>query len=207
MAGSRRSVGCKGYNMAYKAVGFILLLMIVAATSSSAVGWGDYRREIDDGYTIVRNGAGDGIYHNGSKLAPRDNEHVAKPEYYRVTAKYIFTKHFATVPRNLFEGDQYEDPDLSQPRFYIIEKYKDKVVGPLTLSEFENRSEVRALAPIHWVKSTNPNVGRATIGLIMVLVFAVIFLPIKFWWITLPVMAMLVVWVTGRRRRSRQLPR
>jgi len=117
---------------------------------------------------------------------PRDYDKVGPVVRYITTPDYILTKNLGRIPRNLFEGDTFQDVDTSQEHFFVIAKANDEVLGPLSAEEFAKRPEAANLGELDWQIPTNPNRLTPLLGNIMFIAFSIPILAIGYFWITIP---------------------
>ena len=183
----------------------ITFAVLISACSCLASGWNDFRLDIGDGYTVYRANSMDvGIGKAGSLiLYPRDDDNVGPVVGYITTPEYILTKNLGKTPRNLFESDTAE-VDASQEFFFVIAKGTDELHGPFSEDEFAKRPEVINLGQLDWQIPKNPNFWRPLLGSLWFLAFAIPFLAIKFFWITVPVVIGLIVLIIYTRKRRRE---
>lgn len=183
------------------------LVLIFFTSIGFASGWNDFTLDIGDGYNIVRCNSMDvciGKADMSLILYPEKYSNVGPVVYYFTTPKFIFTKNLGRKPRNLFQGDTFEDIDSSQEFFFIISKGTDEIAGPLSASQFAGRPEVADIASLNWQAPKNPNIAIPLFGSLMFLVISVPILAIKFFWITIPLVAGVVVLIRYIRKKKRQ---
>ncbi len=147
--------------------------------------------DIGDGYYVWRPWSGNvGI---GSCIAGElcqyvlnqyDYDKVGPIAGYSTTPKFVFTKNIGRKPYKRFQGD--EDVDPTKEFFFIIYKEKNKVIGPLSGTQFYSRPEVSNLSPLDWKTPKNPNFWLPLLGNLMFLAFIIVFFPIHFYYVTIP---------------------
>ena len=100
----------------------LLVFAIVAylASAVQASSWNDYKLAIDPAYNIYRNNSLDVCLGRNSGLliyVPDDHPQSSPIVDYSVTPTHIFLRTLGRSPRNLFEGDTFEEVDLSKEFF------------------------------------------------------------------------------------------
>ncbi|MCL4473909.1 MAG: hypothetical protein M1539_02960 [Actinobacteria bacterium] len=113
----------------------IVLTLLLLAPFCLATGWNDYTLDIGDGYDVFRANSLDVCIGKSSGsliLCPSNYDNVGPIDQYITTPQHIFTKNLGRKPRNLFEGDTFQDIDSSKTFYFIIYKANDEVIGPLT---------------------------------------------------------------------------
>ena len=181
---------------------FIVFLLLSVATCQAS-GWNDFTLNIGGGYSIFRANSMDVSIgkNNGSLiLFPRDYDNVGPVVRYAVTPKYIFTKNAGTKPRNLFEGDTFQDIDYSQEYYFILIKGVDKVIGPLSKEKFSSHQEVGNPQKIGWKKPKKPNILRPILGSLLFLAISIPILAIKFYWVSVPILIGTIFLVRKRKK-------
>lgn len=187
-----------------------ILSILLSASVCLASGWNDFTLDIGDGYNVfcansidVCIGRADGRL----ILYPRDHDKVGPVVNYISTPDYILTKNLGRTPRNLFEGDTFQEVDPSHVHFFVIVKANDEARGPFSADEFSQQPEVASLGQLDWQIPKNPNFWTPLLGNLMFLAFAIPILAIKFFWITIPLiiaMALLIRHVIKKRRAKAQ---
>ena len=176
-------------------VGALLYLGCGCSLSTSvclAAGWNDFTRDIGDGYAVFKANSMDvGICRADGRLilCPRNHDKIGPVVGYMTTHEYILTKNLGRKPRNLFEGDALEEVDPAQEHFFIIVKATEELRGPYSEEEVMARSEVAEAGAIKWQVPTNPDAWRSLGGSLLFLAFAVPILAVKYYWITIPLIA------------------
>ena len=180
----------------------ITFVVLMSACSCLASGWNDFTLDIGDGYEVFRANSMDvGIGKAGHLiLYPRDDNSVGPVVRYITTPEYILTKNLGKTPRNLFGGDTAQEIDPSQQFFFVIAKGTDELHGPFSEDEFAKRPEVITLGQLDWQVPKNPNFCRPFLGGLWFLAFSILFLAIKFFWITVPVVIGLIVLIIYNRK-------
>ncbi len=171
-----------------------------------AQGWLDYKLEIGDGYAIWRNNSMDISVANSTDtllIGPGENDAIGPVVEYSTTERFIFTKNLGKKPRNLFTADTLQEVDIAQEFYFILIKGPDTVIGPLTQQEFESRPEVQSISPIKWKSPENPNFWLPVLGTLYFLLLVIPFLVIKYFWITIPTVAVICFMI--RRQRKKRL--
>jgi len=184
---------------------FLFLLSFINCFSS---GWNDYSLEIGDGYSIFRANNMDvciSNVHGNIILHPDIAENVGPVSKYMTTKTHIFTKNLGRIPRNLFEGDTFENIDPSKEFFFMIIKKTDRVVGPFSKEEFNSQKEVIKLKYLDWKTPKNPNVGLPIYGSLMFILISIPILMIKFFWITIPFFIGLILFIKYIKKRRQRV--
>jgi len=187
-----------------------ILAVLLSASVCLASGWNDFTLDIGDGYTVVRCNSMDvciGKSDHSLILYPRNHDKVGPVVRYISTPNYILTKNLGRTPRNLFEGDTFQNVDPSQEHFFVIVKANDEVLGPFSEEDFSKRPEVASLGKLDWQIPKNPNFWLPLFGSLMFLAIAIPILAIKFFWITIPLIIgviLLIRHMTKRRKRKAQ---
>ncbi len=187
-----------------------ILTFLLSASVCFASGWHDYTLDIGDGYNVFRANSMDvciGKANGRLILYPNDHDNVGPVVRYIVTPDYVLTKNLGRKPRNLFEGDTFQNVDSSQEHFFVIAKVNDEVSGPYSEEEFLQRPEVASLGQLDWQIPTNPNRLTPLLGNIMFIAFSIPFLAIGYFWITIPLIigtVLLIRYIKTIRRRKAQ---
>ncbi|MBN2643101.1 MAG: hypothetical protein JXR78_15720 [Victivallales bacterium] len=184
-----------------------ILAILLSASVCLASGWNDFSLDIGDGYNVFRANSMDvciGRADGSLILYPRDHDEVGPVVRYIVTPDYILTKNLGRTPRNLFEGDTFQDVDPSQEYFFIIAKANDEVHGPFSADEFSERPEIANLGELDWQIPKNPNFWLPIFGSLMFLAIATPILAIKFLWITIPVIVGLILLIQHIRKKRKK---
>ena len=171
-------------------------------------GYGDYKLDIGDGYSVVRcNGMDVNICETDGYiviLSPRDYEKVGPLNQYIITPDYILTRNLGRKPRNLHKGDTFEDVDPSQEYFFSILKNTGEVQGPFNQEEFSQLPEVINLGKLDWKDPENPNpwwvYGFFIKGLIVFLLVA----AIDSYWISIPLIVGVFLLVRYNRKKRKE---
>jgi hypothetical protein len=166
----------------------IPLVILMLISECYATGWNDYKLDIGDGYSIVRFASRDIrlSYNHNSVKGFEDTGPVVG---YAVNNKYIFCKN-------------HENKDSHKEIFFIVDKENKETIGILTKSEFELHPEVKNYLPISWKIPTNPNFWNPILGKLAIIIFALIILPIKHFWISIPVFAGILFLIFRRKNRN-----
>jgi len=188
-----------------------ILTILLSVTTCMASGWNDFTLDIGDGYTVVKCNSMDvciGKTDHSLILYPRGHDKVGPVVRYINTPDYILTKNLGRKPRNLFEGDSFQDIDPSKENFFVISKVSDKVNGPFSKEEFLKRPEVITLGQLDWQTPNNPNFWLPLLGGLMFLAISIPILAVKFFWISIPVIVGLI-WLMmhmwkKRKRKAQQ---
>jgi hypothetical protein len=137
-------------------------------------------------------------------LCPDDHDKVGPVIRYITTPQYILTKNLGRKPRNLFEGDTFQDIDSSREFFFVITKGTDEVIGPLSEDEFAERPEVVSLDQLDWQIPKNPSFWLPLFGSLMFLAISIPILATKFFWITIPVIIVVVLLIRQFAKKWRE---
>jgi hypothetical protein len=174
----------------------LLVSLFIAASASlcHAQGWLDFKLDIGDGYAIWRNNSRDVNVANSNDTVLMWSDRTGPVVAYATTERFIFTRNRGNDPES--------DPD--QEFFFVLTKGTDEFAGPLTKREFENRPETKTVSQIKWLKPTNPNFWRPVLGTLMFFLFAIPILAIKFFWVTIPVIIVLVLLIRDIRKQRKQ---
>ncbi|WP_153559504.1 hypothetical protein, partial [Roseimaritima sediminicola] len=145
---------------------FVLLILAAWLNVAGASGWNDYQLTIDPGYKICRANSLDVcLGHSDGQLiyVPSDYAQTGPINAYNVTPTHIFLHTHGRTPRNLFEGDTFENVDPSQQFFFVLDKSDDRLTGPFTIAEFQKQPGVPAEENLQWTEPRNPNAASAAI--------------------------------------------
>ena len=186
----------------------VIIAILFSAGMCLAQGYGDYALDIGDGYRVVRcNGMDVAICKTDRNiviLSPSDYEKVGPLDQYITTPDFIFTRNLGRKPRNLHEGDTFEDVDPSQEYFFSITKGTDVVHGPFNQEEFSRLPEVMNLDKLYWKDPENHNpwwvYGFFIKGLIIFLVVA----AIDSYWISIPFIVGVVLLIRYKRKKRKE---
>ena len=185
----------------------IMLAVLLTTLVCHAVGWNDFTLDIGDGYNVFRANSMDVCIGKADRsliLYPRDHDKVGPVVRYITTPDYILTKNFGRIPRNLFEGDTFQNVDPSQEYFFVIAKANDEVLGPFLEDEFMKRPEVTSLGDLDWLIPKNPNFWLPLFGSLMFLVIAIPILAIKFFWITVLMIVAVLLLIRHIRKKRKE---
>ena len=171
---------------------FAMCVVVASVRSVCASGWHDYALQIDPAYEIVRCNSLEVCLDrkNGPLVyVPEDHPRAGPIVGYNVTWSHIFLRTLGRSPRNLFQGDTFEDVDSSVEFFFIVDKSNDKLTGPMSLEEFQSHPIVADQETIKWTKPRNPNIIVPLIGNLMFLAAS----AIMFGWPVLLIVATVVI--------------
>jgi uncharacterized membrane protein len=176
-----------------------------------ASGWNDYSLDIGDGYMVFRANSMDvciGRTGGSVILYPQDYAEVGPVIAYDMKNEFILTKNAGRIPRNLFEGDSFENVDHRKEWYFLIPKATNEPLGPYTKTAFAGVLEEKGIQNIEWVRPRNPNFGTPLLGGLMFIVIAIPILAIKFFYISTPLL-ILTVWgimhLIKKRRQNKSL--
>jgi len=173
-----------------------------------AQGYGDYALDIGDGYRVVRcNGMDVAICKTDRNiviLSPSDYEKVGPLDQYITTPDFIFTRNLGRKPRNLHEGDTFEDVDPSQEYFFSITKGTDIVHGPFNQEEFFRLPEVAYLGQLDWQTPGNPNPWWIYGYFIKRLIVFLVVAAIDAYWITIPLIVGIFPLIIHNRKKRKE---
>jgi hypothetical protein len=188
-----------------KYIAYILTVLLIAS-ASYATGWNDFELDIGDGYNIYRANSFDvGIAHSNHVLIGSGDYSVIGPVYgYYVTNDLIFARAYGNKKRNHFEGDTYKLADYSNQYYFILRKGVDEITGPLSLKNFQKDPIVQNHSPILWIPPRNPNVLLPLFGSLMFLAFAIPILAIKYFWVTIPLLAIITLLIRHSWKKHKQ---
>ena len=183
-----------------------ILALVFYTGSAHAAGWNDYSLDIGDGYMVFRAnsmdvciGQTDGIL----ILYPQDFAEVGPVVAYDMRSDFILTKNAGRVPRNLFADDTFENVDYGKEWYFLIPKATNKPLGPYTESAFLEILEEKGIQNIEWVNPRNPNFWTSLLGSLMFIAIAIPILALKFFYISIPLIA-LMVWGVIRLIKKRK---
>ena len=180
------------------------LYMSIMAANVHASGWNDYELDIGDGYTVFRANSMDvciGKQRGTLVLSPHDFVDVGPVIAYQMLNRFILTKNAGSQPRNLFEGDTFQDVDYEKEWFFIIPKVTNQPLGPYHQKEFDKKLTELGIHQTGWLTPRNPNFWIAFFGILMFIVIAIPFLAVKFFYISIPCLVLLAWRYRVRRRR------
>ncbi len=186
-----------------------LLTFLLGGISMHGQGWNDYQLDIGDGYMVFRSNSMDvgiGREDGRSILHPGDHERVGPVVAYQVLEGYILTKNAGSSPRDLFEGDTYENVDHETKWFFVIPKDTESPLGPFNEIQFQATVERLELVPGEWLRPRNPEIIAPLLGSLLFLAMALPIIAIKYFYISIPVFCLLI-WAAVRfwnKRRQNQ---
>jgi hypothetical protein len=189
-------------NPARSIVTWVVFLALPSVCLAS--GWNDYELDIGDGYRIVKCNSLEVILTRKDGpilIMPRPNDSVGPIAGYCVTAGRIFTKNHGRTCR--FQGDPGRDIDTTTQFYFIVSKADDKVTGPLSEAEFARHSAVVRTGTIDWKRPRNPNILLPLAGSLFFLTFALPFLAIRYWWVSVPLLFALYYWLVNVRGKRK----
>ncbi len=186
---------------------FAILIVFLWSSICFASGWNDFTLDIGDGYNVFRANSMDVCISkdNGNLILYPDKYDKLGPVIrYITTTEFIFTKNFGRKPRNMFDGDTFQDIDSSREFFFIISKVTDEVTGPLSAGQFHGHPEVKSLGSLDWQKPKNPTFWLPLLGTLMFLAFTITIFAIKYFWITITVSVVVFVLLINSLRKKRK---
>jgi uncharacterized membrane protein len=175
--------------------------------SVHASGWNDYNLDIGDGYMVFRANSMDVcIGQTGGSLIlyPQDYAEVGPVIAYDMRTDFILTKNAGRIPRNLFEGDTFENVDYEKEWHFLIPKATNEPLGPFTETVFLNVLEEKGIQNIEWVRPRNPNFWTPLLGGLMFIAIAIPILAIKYFYISVPLIALLVLGIIRLLKKRKQ---
>ena len=179
----------------------IIPVFIFIVSACFASGWNDYTLDIGDGYNIVQTSISEVCIGNPEQvliLYPNNYDNVGPVIRYIATPKYILTK-------NLYQKSRVsQDDKTSNECFFIILKGIDKVTGPLSESDFLKLPEVISVGRLDWKTPKNPDFWIPLFwNTIAFVILPIPILAIKFFWITIPVIILIIFFVYQIRRKRK----
>lgn len=183
-----------------------ILTLLFISGSAHASGWNDYSLDIGDGYMVFRANSMDVcIGRTGGSLIlyPQDFAEVGPVVAYDMKSEFILTKNAGRVPRNLFEGDTFENVDSGKEWYFLIPKATNEPLGPFTETAFLDILEEKGIQNVEWVKPRNPNFWTPLLGSLVFIAIAIPILAIKFFYISIPLIT-LMVWGIIRLIKKRK---
>jgi hypothetical protein len=142
----------------------ILCAVLLLVGNARAQGWSDYEIDFGNGYRLIRANAMDigiakaGVVASVILMGNRKNG-VGPIVEYSVTPRYIFTHHCGRAPRNLFQGDTFEEVDSSKNFYFFVDTATGSVAGPYALAQFQTQPAVIGASPLTWEPEGNPYLG------------------------------------------------
>jgi hypothetical protein len=171
------------------------------------VGWNDYSLDIGDGYMVFRANSMDvciGQAGGSIILYPQDYAEVGPVVAYEVKNEYILTKNAGRIPRNLFEGDTFENVDYGKEWYFVIPKATDEPLGPYAKADFLDVLKEKGIQNVDWVEPKNPNFWTPLFGSLMFIAIAIPILAIKYFYISIPMVALLVWGIIRLLKKRKQ---
>ncbi len=172
-----------------------ILALVSISGSAHATGWNDYSLDIGDGYMIFRaNSMEVCIGQTGGSLIlyPQDFAEVGPVVAYDMKSEFILTKNAGRVLRDLFEGDTFENVDYGKEWYFLIPKTTNEPLGPFTKTAFLDAIKGKGIQNIEWVEPRNPNFWTPLLGNLMFIAIAIPILAIKFFYISISLIALMV---------------
>jgi hypothetical protein len=189
----------------------VILAFLFLSGSVHASGWNDYSLDIGDGYMVFRANSMDVcIGQTGGSLIlyPQDYPKVGPVIAYDMKPSFILTKNAGRVRRNQFEGDTFENVDYGSEWYFVIPKATNEPLGPFAEESFMSILKEKGIQDIEWVKPRNPNFWTPLLGSLMFIALAIPILAIKFFYISTPLIALMVwgfVRLIKKRKQNKSL--
>jgi hypothetical protein len=135
-----------------------MLLSLALAIVARGQAWTEYEVDLGNGYELVRfNDIDVGITGPSLLFGTNRSSNAGPIVEYAVTRDYIFTHHAGRRRRNLFAGDTLEEVDYTKDFYFTLEVSTGEVLGPFTLTQFNQGPAVAKHSPIQWTRAENPN--------------------------------------------------
>jgi len=189
----------------------VFLALMFLTCRAHASGWNDYSLDIGDGYMVFRANSMDVcIGRTGGSLIlyPQDYAEVGPVIAYDMMNTFILTKNAGRVPRNLFEGDTFENVDYGREWYFLIPKATNEPMGPYTKETFMSVLEEKGIQNVEWVTPRNPNFWTPVLGSLMFIAIAIPILAIKFFYVSIPLIALMVwgiILLIKQRKQNKSL--
>jgi uncharacterized membrane protein len=188
-----------------------ILTLIFISGSVHAAGWNDYSLDIGDGYMVFRANSMDvSIGQTGGSLIlyPQDYAGVGPVIAYDMKDNFILTKNAGSVPRNLFEGDTFENIDQGREWYFVIPKATNEPLGPYTKEAFMNVLREKTIQNVDWVEPRNPNFWTPVLGSLIFIAIAIPILAIKFFYVSIPLITLMawgIIRLLKKRKQKKSL--
>lgn len=165
------------------------------SSSTQASGWNDYSLDIGDGYMVFRANSMDVCIGrtDGRLILYPQNYHakVGPVIAYDMKNEFILTKNAGRVPRNLFEGDTFENVDYGKEWYFLIPKATNEPLGPYTKIAFFEVLKEKGIQNVEWIRPKNPNFWTPLLGSLMFIAIAIPILAIKFFYVSIPLLILI----------------
>jgi len=185
----------------------VILALIFMSVSVHASGWNDYSLDIGDGYMVFRANSMDvciGQPGGSLILYPQDYAEVGPVIAYDMTNEFILTKNAGRVPRNLFVGDTFENVDYGKEWYFLIPKMTNEPLGPYTKIAFFDLIREKGIRNVEWMIPKNPNFWTPLLGSLIFIAIAIPILAIKFFYISIPLLILVVFGITCIIKKRKQ---
>ncbi|MEM0966080.1 MAG: hypothetical protein AAGJ81_08040 [Verrucomicrobiota bacterium] len=181
------------------------LILLGSFSLATGAGWTDYTLDIGDGYEVLRANSLEvciGKKGGGLIFYPQMYEDVGPVVGYQMNENYLLARTLGRTPRNRFEGDTLEKVDPHREFFFLIPKSTDEPVGPFTAKEFADALKEAGLKSEGWIQPRNPNFWTPFLGSLAFFAFALPFLFVKYFYISIPAV-FLAIWLFRKMRIQR----
>jgi hypothetical protein len=186
-----------------------LLTMLFVVPAAGASGWLDYELDIGDGYCVFRANSLDISIcreDGGIILHPLDYG-VGPVAEYAMAQNYLFTRNLGAKREGSSTHDDHYAVVPEQSHYFIIVKQGDRVIGPLSETEFRKRPELTEAGDWRWHRPKNPNFWLPLIGTLFFLFWSLPFLITNHPLVAIPMLASVIAlpllcWVLVRRVRK-----
>ncbi len=189
-----------------------LLALLLASSVAAAFGQHDYELDIGDGYSISRTSSLQ-VYltkkGKGFLVGPKRTDGVGPVVGYFMTDRFVFAKTLGKRLRD--ELETVGEINYTKTYYFIVLKENDKVIGPLSETQFLDHPFVAGAKPVDWKVPSNPDVLLPLLFSLLIVASVLWLLAVKFYWISVPAVIAVVVIVfveirQGRRRRRKSQP-
>ena len=126
-----------------------------------------------------------------------------------MTDRFVFAKTLGKRLRD--ELETVGEINYTKTYYFIVLKENDKVIGPLSETQFLDHPFVAGAKPVDWKVPSNPDVLLPLLFSLLIVASVLWLLAVKFYWISVPAVIAVVVIVfveirQGRRRRRKSQP-
>ena len=185
----------------------LLFVLALYAPGLLGSGWNDYNLDIGDGYSIFRANTFEVVLAHNIEIIVSNHKYseIGPITHYYKNGESIFLKTAGWEFRNRFKGASFKNIDRTKDYYFIVNIESKKIKGPFKLPEFNQNIEVKMATDFKWIEPKNPNFWTPLLGNIYFILLSILILPIKVWYISIPIIIVvcwIAYWRFKQKRRS-----
>lgn len=184
----------------------LFTILVLYAPVLLGSGWNDYKLDIGDGYSILRANSFEVVLMHNMNIIISNYEYrdIGPITHYYKNDESIFLKTAGWEYRNRYKGDSFKNIDQTITYYFIVNIETKQVDGPLDISDFKENIAVNKAGKIEWMKPKNPNFWTPLIGNMLFILVSLIILPVRVWYISIPVILVYGWFVYTQRKKRRK---